>query len=70
MSNDLIENQILLGKSPKEVIVLLGESENSQNRLKNKWYYNLGPCGRGIDYGSLYIIFENEIVKSVEKYCN
>ena len=61
MKNDLIENYDLKGRSEKDVIELLGEPENES---KNSFRYNLGPTGKGINYGTLILEFENDTVKN------
>lgn len=63
MRNDLIENYNLKKLSKKDVIKLLGEPENES---KDNFRYNLGPTGKGINYGTLIIKFENDTVKNYE----
>lgn len=43
------------GKTKEQLLDLLGEPTNKET---NKWYYKLGPTGRGINYGGLRIQFE------------
>lgn len=61
MRNDLIENYNLKKLSKKDVIKLLGEPENES---KDNFRYNLGPTGKGINYGTLILKFENDTVKN------
>jgi hypothetical protein len=61
MRNDLLENHDLKGRSQKDVIKLLGEPEN---KSKDNFRYNLGPTGRGINYGTLILELENDTVKN------
>ena len=41
----------------------MGEPENES---KDNFRYNLGPTGKGINYGTLIIKFENDTVKNYE----
>lgn len=70
MVDDLIDNYNLKGKSIEELEQLLGEAPLECPNKECVIYYNLGPCRRGIDYGSLMIEFKNGKVSNVEKYCN
>ncbi len=70
MADDLINNQELRGKTQREIETLLGKPNNGQNSSADLFYYDLGPCRSGIDYGSLYIKFKDEKVVQVEKHCN
>ena len=70
MANDLIENHNLEGKTQSEIIDLLGEPESNVQNPSDDYYYVLGPCRRGIDFGSLIIVFKNGRVIKIEKSCN
>lgn len=69
MVDDLIDNYHLIGKTHHEIEELLGKPENRVSSSKDNYYYNLGPCRSGIDYGSLYIEFKNSKVDNVGKNC-
>ena len=70
MANDLIENYNLKGKTQSEIIDLLGKPESNVQNPSDDYYYDLGPCRRGIDFGSLNIVFKNGRVIKIEKNCN
>jgi hypothetical protein len=70
MANDLIENYNLKGKTQSEIIDLLGEPESNVQNPSNDYNYDLVPCRRGIDFGSLIIVFKNGRVIKIEKNCN
>jgi|GEM_PF-3307597 len=70
MSDDLVENYNLVGKSRQDILNLLGDPDSIKKGLKEKYFYNLGPCRRGIDFGVLYIYFENDLVVKIDKFCH
>ena len=70
MANDLIDRHSLKGKTHEEIEELLGKPGNGINSDSNHYYYDLGPCRRGIDFGSLYLDFKDDKVVQVEKHCN
>lgn len=70
MATDIINRDILKNKSFSEVIELLGEKNQNCKSGNCKIYYSLGPCQSGIDYASLIIQFENNMVKKIEKKCH
>lgn len=63
MSKDLIENYQLKGVTKDSIINLLGEPKSEQN---NKFQYFLGHTGKGINTGTLTIIFDNGTVKELK----
>ncbi|MGV6831287.1 MAG: hypothetical protein ACWA5P_06985 [bacterium] len=63
MHRDLIRNYELEGVSKDSIIQLLGKP-NSQTNLK--FYYQLGNTGKGINMGTLIIIFEDDSVEEIE----
>ena len=70
MTDDLINKYDLKAKTQNEIKILLGEPDNGINSDKNNYYYDLGPCRNGIDYGSLTIHFKNKKVTKIEKHCS
>ena len=70
MTDDLVNNYKLKGKSEQEVKRLLGEPGNSVDDSPDRLYYDLGPCRRGIDYGSMYVELKIGKVVHVEVHCN
>ena len=70
MANDLIDNYDQKGKTQNEIVRLLGEPGNGVSHSPEHFYYDLGPCRRGIDYGSLVITFNNGKVSDIEKHCH
>jgi hypothetical protein len=71
MVNDLLENHLKKGMTYKEVINLLGSSENHDNEVRNTiWYEIMVDYGWDIDHEkgkTLYIEFTNDsIVKDVK----
>lgn len=71
MTDDLITNYNLVGKSYTEIVGLLGQPEQKCDREDCLIQYNLGPCRRfGIAYGVLDIKFNNGKVIKVEKRCH
>lgn len=63
MINDLQDNYKLDGMTEEEIIELLGEPGSKSNV---EWTYYLGMARRGIDTGTLSLVFENGKVKSHE----
>ena len=64
MMNDLRKNYKFEGKTKKEIIELLGKPETE---TKNEFYYYLGYSGKGINTGTLTILFdENNIIKEIK----
>lgn len=64
MMNDLRNNYKLKGQTKKEIIELLGKPENE---TKNEFYYYLGYSGKGINTGTLTVIFDgNNIVSEIK----
>ena len=51
--------------SKNEIRILLGEPTRENNDI---WNYDLGPTGRGINYGSLEFNYEDEICQSIKIY--
>lgn len=71
MTNDLITNYDLVGKSLTEIEELLGEPEKECNHDNCRIGYNLGPCRDfGIAYGVLSIRFKDGKVIEVDKHCH
>jgi len=71
MTKDLIETNIIKGKSKDQVIELLGKPFNDFNLQKDStdiWAYNLGSEGHGMGwkFHSLILKFENEKVASIK----
>ena len=63
-SKDLIERRLLIGKSKREVVEILGEGYDKGNILS----YDLGFVpGHGIDPDVLEIYFENDVVSDVRQ---
>ena len=70
MANDLINNYDLMDKSHDEILELLGKPGNDISNSEDEYYYDLGPCRRGIDFGSLHIEFKDGKVSLIKKYCH
>ncbi len=70
MVDDLIDNYNLEGKTRKEIIELLGRPDNGVASSAEHFYYDLGPCRRGIDFGSLNMEFKSGKVVKIEKHCS
>ena len=71
MTTDLIEKNIIKGKSKDQVIELLGKpfkDFNLQKDSTNIWSYDLGSEGHGMGWKFHYLIlkFENEKVSSIK----
>jgi hypothetical protein len=63
-SADLIAKKLLIGKTKEEVIAILGEGHETNNRIS----YDLGFVpGHGIDPDFLEVYFENGVVVKVEQ---
>ena len=69
MTNDLISNYSLEGKTIVEIAELLGGVPKECFDGDCSISYDLGPCRTGISYGTLMIKFKNGKVYHVEKYC-
>lgn len=70
MTDDLIQNYNLVGKTHQEIKELLGKPSSGVSNSKDDYLYDLGPCRSGIDYGTLYLEFKNDKVDLVKKSCN
>ena len=70
MTNDLIENYDLKGKDTTEIFKLLGKENFDCFKHKCVVSYSLGPCRRGIDYGTLELTFIDGKVTEIFKHCN
>lgn len=68
MADDLVDNYDLMGKTKKQIIELLGKPDSEDSSLG--FHYDLGPCRRGIDFGSLYLKFEHGRVRHIDKHCS
>ncbi|MCV9385503.1 hypothetical protein [Reichenbachiella ulvae] len=55
MTHDLATNYNLIGKSPKQIIELLGKPSSQSN---SELRYYLGMSRKGIDTGSLILVLE------------
>ena len=67
MVDDLIESQILLNKTKKEVIDILGEPNSSINNENNAFTYRLGqaPSFFKSNRERLLVVFEDQKVSKV-----
>lgn len=70
MTDDLIQNYNLVGKTHQEIEKLLGKPSSGVSNSENNYFYDLGPCRRGINYGSLHLVFKNGQVDHVNKSCD
>lgn len=70
MADDLRDNYSLIGQTREQIENLLGQPDNSQNSSPGEYYYDLGPCRRGIDFGSFTLTFKNDKVVRVNVSCN
>ncbi|PKP48264.1 MAG: hypothetical protein CVT94_08855 [Bacteroidetes bacterium HGW-Bacteroidetes-11] len=70
MVDDLIANYLNKGMKLDEVENLIGKVtlDTIQNEIVA--HYDLGPCRRGINYGTLTIKYNQSKVISFEKSCN
>lgn len=68
LSEDIIESNVLIGKTKLEVRQLLGDENNTDNSYV--WHYNLGlrPGIANIDPDVLEIEFKDDIVIKVTQY--
>ncbi|HRQ42750.1 MAG TPA: hypothetical protein PLB12_00190 [Candidatus Goldiibacteriota bacterium] len=74
MVDDLVDNNMLIGKTKKEIYDMLGEwIENyPKDSGKSQWIYYLGnmPCfGADIDGAILFITFDNGVAVNVFVKC-
>lgn len=65
MMNSLRNNHELIGMSKNEIIHLLGKPDDNFSTEKALRYY-LGYSKRGINTGSLTLIFQNGVVKKID----
>ena len=67
MRDDLVESEILTGKTKDQIIEFIGKTDKGQDM--NKWDYNLGMSGNGFgwQFNNLILTFENEQVIKTEK---
>ncbi|WP_321426364.1 hypothetical protein [uncultured Bacteroides sp.] len=68
MSDDIIESNMLIGKTKAEIQQILGDGDNSAQ--SDDWYYYLGyrPGFASIDPDVLYIEFRNCKVIRIEQH--
>ncbi len=68
MSDNIIESNMLIGKTKTEIQQILGDGDNSDQ--SDGWYYYLGyrPGFANIDPDVLYIEFKNGKVLKVEQH--
>lgn len=68
MRDDLVNSEILNGKSKSEIIELIGKSES--NDSTEIWTYDLGMsiAGFGWQFNSLKLTFKNGKVINVQKH--
>lgn len=66
MADDIISNNLLIGKDSKQILDLIG-SANHLNSLNNGWTHDLGMSGglSGFIFHHLIIIFDSKKVVSV-----
>ena len=67
MRDDIVENEILIGKSKSEIIDFIGNPEFGDST--KIWTYDLGisTAGFGWQFNNLELTFKNEKVKEVKK---
>ncbi len=70
MSDDLINHLELIGKDTSQVFQLLGREGIYFHKNRYVVRYSLGPCRRGIDYGTLELTFINGKVCNIDRRCN
>ncbi|MGS2764566.1 hypothetical protein [Sinomicrobium sp. M5D2P9] len=63
MRKDLLKRYDLEGVSRDSILELLGKPNSETN---DKYYYQLGPTGRGINTGTMTITFENNTVVDIK----
>ncbi|WP_372752639.1 hypothetical protein [Mariniflexile sp.] len=76
MSNEIINEQLFLGKTKKEVKAILGKSEwygwddSIKANSPEKWNYNLGykPGAFNMTQECLELVFKNNKVESIKQY--
>jgi len=68
MSDDIIDSKILIGKTKKQVIAILGLEYNKLDN--NEWYYRLGikPEIANIDQDDLEVVFKDGFVVEVRQF--
>ena len=67
MRDDIVESEILIGKSKSEIIEFIGKPEFKDSA--DVWTYNLGMSGAGFgwQFNFLEVSFENGKVSKVKK---
>ena len=66
-AEDLIESDLLIGKTKNQVISILGDDHNNMNQ--DTWSYYLGYGSENIDPDSLYIEFKNgKVIRVIEHH--
>lgn len=67
MLDDLVDSEILNGKTKSEIVELIGESESEDS--SDIWVYNLGMSGAGLGWKFSYLelTFENGKVFKAKK---
>lgn len=67
MVDDIIESQLLIGKTKDEVIVLLGKPNTSSTNQQDVFVYRIGksPSFFESKREQLLIVFENQLVTKV-----
>lgn len=67
MADDIIESQILSGKTKREIIEILGQPDSKSNAEKEGFIYKIGdpPSFFSSQKEYLLIIFKNEHVEKV-----
>lgn len=70
MADDLRDNYSLIGQTREQIENLLGQPDNTENSSADEYYYDLGPCRRGIDFGSFTLSFKKDKVYKVRIACN
>lgn len=67
MRDDIVESEILIGKSKSEIIDFIGNPEFSDST--KIWTYDLGMSGAGFgwQFNSLELTFKNDKVEEVKK---
>lgn len=63
MHKNLLKEYDLKGMKKDFILELLGKPSSETN---NKYYYQLGYTGRGINVGTMIIIIENDIIIDIE----
>ena len=67
MRDDIVDSEILKGKSKTEIIEFIGAPEFGDST--NIWTYDLGTSGAGFgwQFNSLELTFKNDLVEEVKK---